>query len=393
MNKIRQVILIVLDSVGIGDAPDSASYGDEGSDTLGNTAKFLGGLSLPNMAALGLGYLGYFQGIPAVEKPEGAYGRLTEVSAGKDTTTGHWELAGTAMMDPFPTFPNGFPAEFLNQFEARIGRGTIGNYPASGTVIMDELGPEHLATGKVIVYTSGDSVFQIAAHEEIVPIDELYQMCTIAREMLQGEMAVARVIARPFVGQPGSFKRTERRRDFSLPPPRPTLLDHVKEAGLMVAGVGKIEDIFEHRGLTDSNHTGNNLATVDGVIEFITTRRPGLIFANLVDFDAVYGHRNDPGGYGRALEIFDANLPRIRRVMTKDDVLFLTADHGNDPTTPSTDHSRERVPLLVAGGRVKAGVNLGTRSSFTDLAATIAELLDVAKTGEGEDFSSLFIVD
>lgn len=391
MNKIRQAILIVLDSVGIGDAPDAASYGDEGSDTLGNTARFLGGLSLPNMAALGLGYLGHFQGIPAVEKPQGAYGRLTEVSAGKDTTTGHWELAGTAMMQPFPLFPGGFPTEFLNKFEARIGRGTIGNYPASGTVIMDELGAEHMASGKVIVYTSGDSVFQVAAHEEIVPIDELYQICIIAREMLQGDLAVARVIARPFIGSPGNFKRTERRRDFSLPPPKPTLLDYVKQSGLMVAGVGKIEDIFEHRGLTDSNHTGNNLATIDGVIDFINSGKPGLIFANLVDFDAVYGHRNDPAGYGRALEAFDQNLPRILNAMSENDVLFITADHGNDPTTPSTDHSRERVPLLVAGAKVKKGVNLGTRKSFTDLAATIAVLLDVPGTGEGEDFSTLFL--
>ncbi len=391
MNQINQAIIIVLDSVGIGDAPDVAAFGDLGSDTLGNIASAVGGLSLPNLAALGLGQLGNFLGIPKIDEPDGAYGRLTEVSAGKDTTTGHWELAGVSMSTPFPTFPNGFPESFINEFERRVGRKTMGNYPASGTEILDELGERHVNTGDLIVYTSGDSVFQIAAHEAVVPIDELYRICETARAMLTGDLAVARVIARPFVGVPGMFKRTENRRDFSLIPPRDTILDILKAHGWMVAGVGKIEDIFAHRGLTASNHTGNNLATVDGTIEFIESRIPGLIFANLVDFDALYGHRNDPQGYARALEVFDQHLPRILQAMTERDILFITADHGNDPTTPSTDHSRERVPLLVAGKPVKPNTPLGTRRSYADLAATLASLFGVPGTGEGTEFASLFL--
>lgn len=391
MNQINQAIIIVLDSVGIGDAPDVAAFGDLGSDTLGNIASAVGGLSLPNLAALGLGQLGNFLGIPKIDEPAGAYGRLTEVSAGKDTTTGHWELAGVSMSTPFPTFPNGFPESFINEFERRVGRKTMGNYPASGTEILDELGERHVNTGDLIVYTSGDSVFQIAAHEAVVPIDELYRICETARAMLTGDLAVARVITRPFVGVPGMFKRTENRRDFSLIPPRDTILDILKAHGWMVAGVGKIEDIFAHRGLTASNHTGNNLATVDGTIEFIESRIPGLIFANLVDFDALYGHRNDPQGYARALEVFDQHLPRILQAMTERDILFITADHGNDPTTPSTDHSRERVPLLVAGKPVKPNTPLGTRRSYADLAATLASLFGVPGTGEGTEFASLFL--
>jgi phosphopentomutase len=391
MSKIHQAIIVVLDSVGIGDAPDADAFGDLGSDTLGNTARAVGGLNLPNMASLGLGNLGDFQGVPAVENSQGAFGRLTEMSAGKDTTIGHWELAGVSSKKAFPTFPNGFPESFMAEFEKRIGRKTLGNYPASGTVIVDELGEKHMKTGSPIVYTSGDSVFQIAAHEEIIPVDELYQICEIARDMLVGDLAVARVIARPFIGEPGHFTRTENRRDFSLTPPRNTLLDNLSQAGWMVAGVGKIEDIFAHRGLTDSNHTGNNLTTVDGTIDFIQTGRPGLIFANLVDFDALYGHRNNPQGYAQALEVFDKNLPRILQSMAPDDILFITADHGNDPTTPSTDHSRERVPLLIAGEMVKKNVDIGTRKTYADLAATIASLFQIPGTGEGIDFSDLFL--
>jgi phosphopentomutase len=390
MPKINQAIIVVLDSVGVGDAPDAEAYGDAGSNTIGNIAQAIGGLSLPNLATLGLGHLGDFKGIPAVENPTGAYGRLTEVSAGKDTTTGHWELGGVSLKRPFPTFPNGFPKEFVESYETRIGRKTLGNYPASGTVIIEQLGAEHVAAGKPIIYTSADSVFQIAAHEEVIPIDELYRLCQIAREMLTDDLAVGRVIARPFIGAAGAFKRTERRRDFSLTPPADTILDKVKAAGLMSAGVGKIEDIFAHRGLTDANHTGNNEAGVTATIDFIKTRRPGLIFTNLVDFDALYGHRNNIEGYAQALRDFDRRLPEILAAMGDDDVLFLTADHGNDPTTPSTDHSRERVPLLAAGQRVKP-IATGTRDSFADLAATVATLLNVEPPNEGVEFASLIL--
>lgn len=389
MTSINQVVLIVLDSVGIGDAPDADKYGDVGSNTIGNIADVRGGLNVPNMAAIGLGHLGHFKGIPAAERPTGAFARLTEVSAGKDTTTGHWELAGASLSKAFPTFPNGFPADFVKAYEERIGRGTLGNYAASGTVIIEQLGAEHVATGKPIIYTSADSVFQVAAHEEVIPLDELYRICEIAREMLTGDLAVGRVIARPFVGTAGQFKRTEHRRDFSLYPPHNTILDNVKEAGLMVAGVGKIEDIFAHRGLTDSNHTGNNHDGVDAIIQFIKTRKRGLIFANLVDFDQNFGHRNDVPGYANALEEFDKRLPEILAALGPDDVVMITADHGNDPTTPSTDHSRERVPLLAVGQPIRPGTNLGTRANYSDLAATIATLLEVPGTGEGTEFASL----
>jgi phosphopentomutase len=387
MRKVNQVVLLVLDSVGIGDAPDAALYGDLGSDTLGNTARAVGGIDLPNLAQLGLGYLGDFEGIPVVEKPTGAYGRLTEISAGKDTTTGHWELAGVSLSVPFPTFPQGFPREFIEEFESQIGRKTLGNYPASGTVIIQDLGEEHIITGYPIVYTSADSVFQIAAHEEVIPIEELYRICEIARDLLTGELNVSRVIARPFIGEQDNFKRTEKRKDFSLLPPRETILDKVSNTGLMVAGVGKIEDIFAFQGLTDSNHTTNNQSTVDATIEFINTRRPGLIFANLIDFDQLYGHRNNPQGYAEALEEFDERLPEILAALSKTDVLLITADHGNDPTTPSTDHSRERVPLLAAGYKIKPNLYLGTRKSFCDVAATISALLEVEGTGDGEEFA------
>lgn len=386
--QIKRVNLIILDSVGVGDAPDAAAYGDEGSNTLGNIARAVGGLYLPHMGELGLGNLADIQGVPSVAQARGAFGRLTETSAGKDTTTGHWELAGVPLEKPFPLYPNGFPAELLAEFEAQIGRGWLGNYPASGTEIIKELGAEHVATGKVIVYTSGDSVFQVAAHEEVVPLEELYRICQIARNLLTGEYAVGRVIARPFVGQPGSFKRTEHRKDFSLEPPRETILDVVKAAGKEVMGVGKIEDIFAHRGLTQSNHTGNNMAGVEAIMEFCQLSNEGLIISNLVDFDALYGHRNDPRGYADALEAFDKRLPFIKMAMCSHDVTFITADHGNDPTTPSTDHSRERVPLLAFGVHVKLNVNLGTRASFADVSATIADLLDLAWSGPGESFAA-----
>jgi phosphopentomutase len=390
MNPIKRVTLIILDSVGCGDAPDVADYGDEGSNTLANTAAAVGGLHLPNLQALGLGNSTDILGVPPTAETRGAYGRLTEVSAGKDTTTGHWELAGLLLEKPFPTYPNGFPPDLMAAFEARIGRTTLGNYPASGTDIIDDLAPTQLKTGQPIVYTSADSVFQIAAHEEIIPLDELYRMCQTARDLLTGEHAVGRVIARPFVGAPGSFKRTENRRDYSLEPLGETILDAIKAAGQSVMAVGKIEDIFANRGLTHSNHTGNNMAGVDATLAFLKTDHEGLIFTNLVDFDAVYGHRNNPRGYADALEAFDRRLPEILAALTPADVLIITADHGNDPTTPSTDHSRERVPLMLVGQAVRPGVNLGTRPSFADLAATIVELLGVPWAGAGQSFAAQF---
>jgi phosphopentomutase len=329
--------------------------------------------------------------VPPDPAPQACFGRLTEISAGKDTTTGHWELAGLPLLQPFPTYPHGFPPDLIAEFERRIGRCVLGNYPASGTAIIEELGAQHMRTGCPIVYTSADSVFQIAAHEEIIPVEELYRMCQIARALLRDEHAVARVIARPFVGQPGSFRRTERRKDFSLPPPADTILDVLKAAGKSVIGVGKIEDIFAQRGLTDSVHTTNNMDSVDAILSLLPQSDEGLIFANLVDFDMLYGHRNDPYGYARALEQFDARLPEIQGRLRDGDVLMLTADHGNDPTTPSTDHSRERVPVLVTGPRVRRGVALGTRSSFADVAATVAELSGVKWEGAGQSFASSLI--
>ena len=391
MSDVRRVILIILDSVGCGDAPDAQEFGDEGSNTLAHTAQAVGGLKLPNLGQLGLGNITPIMGVPPADAPLGAYGRLTELSAGKDTSTGHWELMGILLSNPFPTYPSGFPADLIGEYERRVGRQVLGNYPASGTAIIQELGAEHMRTGKPIVYTSADSVFQVAAHEEVIPVDELYHICEIARELLTGEHAVGRVIARPFVGEPGNFTRTERRKDFSLIPPRDTLLDVLKAAGQEVMGVGKIEDIFAHRGLTQSNHTANNMAGVDAILDFMAADADGLIFANLVDFDMLYGHRNNPRGYADALEEFDARLPGICAALRDGDVLILTADHGNDPTTPSTDHSRERVPILVAGSQVRAGTDLGTRDSFADVAATIADLLGIVWDGAGESMAGLII--
>jgi phosphopentomutase len=386
MQQAGRVLLIVLDSVGCGDAPDAAVYGDLGANTLGNIARAVDGLRLPHMGAMGLGNLTEIAGTPPTGQATAAYGRLTEVSAGKDTTTGHWELAGVVLDQPFPTNPSGFPPEVIDEFEARVGRKVLGNVPASGTEILKELGEEHLRTGRPIVYTSADSVFQIAAHEELVAVEELYRWCEIARALLIGDHAVGRVIARPFVGQPGTFTRSERRKDFSLEPPRPTILDAVKAAGLAVMGVGKIEDIFAERGLTQSNHTGNNMAGVDAILDFLHTGGRGLIFANLVDFDSLYGHRNNAQGYAEALRAFDARLPEITQGLRGDDVLIITADHGNDPTSTSTDHSRERVPILVYGARIRPNVDLGTHGCFADVAATIAELLYVPWQGAGESF-------
>jgi phosphopentomutase len=387
MSAVKRVILIVLDSMGVGELPDAAEYGDGGSNTLANTAKAVGGLSLPNMQKLGLGNITAIEGVARCDEPLGVYGRMTEASKGKDTTTGHWEMTGIYSPRPLPTYPNGFPKGLIEEYEGRIGRKTLGNYPRSGTVIIQELGEEHMRTGYPIVYTSADSVFQVAAHEEVIPIEELYRICQIAREMLVGEHAVGRVIARPFIGEPGNFTRTERRKDFSILPPEPTLLDRLVAAGHLVMGVGKIEDIFAHRGLSQSVHSPNNMACVDQTLAFMKESQRGLIFTNLVDFDMLWGHRNNPQGYASGLEDFDRRLPEIMEAMTAQDILFLTADHGNDPTTPSTDHSREYVPLLAYGSMVKPGVNLGTRETFADLGATVSELLGIEPLPFGTSFA------
>jgi phosphopentomutase len=387
MDAVRRVIIIVLDSMGVGELPDAVEYGDEGSNTLANTAQAVGGLSLPHMQKLGLGNIISIEGVPPCAEPLGAYGRMAEASKGKDTTTGHWEMAGIYSPRPLPTYPDGFPKELIEEYERRIGRRTLGNYPRSGTVIIQELGEEHIRTGYPIVYTSADSVFQVAAHEKVIPIEELYRICQIAREMLVGEHAVGRVIARPFIGEPGNFTRTERRKDFSILPPEPTLLDRLVAAGQPVMGVGKIEDIFAHRGLSQSVHSPNNMACVDQTLAFMKESQTGLIFTNLVDFDMLWGHRNNPQGYASGLEDFDRRLPEIMGAMAAQDILFLTADHGNDPTTPSTDHSREYVPLLACGGMVKPGMDLGTRDTFADLGATVAELLGIEPLPFGTSFA------
>jgi phosphopentomutase len=327
------------------------------------------------MAALGLGNVARIEGVHPTASATGAYGRLTEVSHGKDTTTGHWELAGIQLTQPFPVYPNGFPRALVRQFEEAIGRATLGNVPASGTEIIDRLGAEHVESGCPIVYTSADSVFQIAAHEDVIPVEELYDICVIARGLLTGEHAVGRVIARPFSGTADAYRRTSRRKDFSLPPPSSTILDAVKGSGRAVFGIGKIEDIFAGRGLTESVHTSDNMAGIDATITALSNGSSGLIFTNLVDFDSLYGHRNDPIGYAAALEAFDARLPEITSRLGGNDVLMVTADHGNDPTTAGTDHSRERVPILLYGRPVRPNSTVNTRTSFADVAATIGEFL------------------
>lgn len=380
----RRAILLVLDGVGIGELPDAADYGDEGSNTLVNMAKAVGGLNLPNLQRMGLGNIEQIEGIPPAEKPIACYGKMREVSAGKDTTTGHWEIAGIIREKPFPTYPNGFPPEIIEAFEKAIGRKVLGNKPASGTAIIEELGEEHLRTGYPIVYTSADSVFQIAAHEEIVPVEQLYEWCRIAREILRGEHEVARVIARPFIGTPGNFKRTPRRRDFSVPPPYPTLLDALTEVGLKVVTVGKIDDIFAGRGVTFAVHTSDNR---DGMQQVETLTAQGdfdFLWCTLVDFDTVYGHRNNPQGFAQALREFDEWLGNFLPKLREGDLLIITADHGNDPTTPSTDHSREYVPLLIWAPSLREGKPLGVRQTFADVAATIADWLKVEWHGAGK---------
>lgn len=366
----QRIIWIVLDSVGIGAMPDAAEYGDEGSDTLGNIAR-QHKLQLPNMSRMGLGNIATLPGIPPVETPAAAYGKCRLASPGKDTTTGHWEMAGIILENPFPTYPHGFPPEVIEPFEARIGRRVLGNKPASGTEIIQELGAEHIRTGSPIVYTSADSVFQIAAHQSVIPLEELYRICEIARKLLRGPNEVGRVIARPFEGEPGHFVRTANRHDYAVPPPAGMLLDRLSEREVPVWAVGKISDIFLGRGITQSVKTRNNDDGMQKTLRAMADRSDGLIFVNLVDFDQQYGHRNDVAGYARALEAVDRWLPSLD--LRDRDMLILTADHGCDPTTPSTDHSREYTPLLVYGPTVAAGVNLNTRGTLADIGQTVAE--------------------
>jgi len=368
-----RIILIVLDSVGIGAQPDAADYGDAGRDTLGHICEKRG-LNVPNFALLGLGNIRPLAGVAPVAAPTGSFGKATLLSPGKDTTAGHWEMAGIILDRPFPTYPSGFPLELMEQFEQAIGRKTLGNYPASGTEIIKQLGEEHIKTGRPIVYTSGDSVFQIAAHEEVVPIEELYGYCKVARRLLQGAHRVGRVIARPFVGAPGTFRRTERRHDYAVEPPHPMLLDLLNGAGLDVVGVGKIPDIFLNRGITQSLPGKNNRMALESTIAAIEGSSRGLIFTNLVDFDMLYGHRLDVEGYGQAIEEVDAVLPALLRRLKPGDLLIFSADHGCDPLGPSTDHSREYVPILTTGPRAAPGVNLGTRATLADIGQTIAEI-------------------
>lgn len=373
----KRVILIVLDSVGIGAQPDAAAFGDAGAHTLGNIYEKRGGLNIPNLLALGLGNIENSR-LPSVDMPQAAFGRSAEKTHAKDTTCGHWEMAGIIMDTPFKTYPNGFPKELITEFERKIGRGTLGNCVASGTVIIQELGDEHVYTGKPIVYTSADSVFQIAAHEEVIPLADLYRMCETARAMLVGENLVGRVIARPFVGGNGVYTRTENRRDYAVEPVAETILDRFAQHGLQNISIGKIEDIFCHRNVGLVDHTKNNPDGIAATLKYLRAGEGDFIFTNLVDFDMLYGHRNDVEGYAKALEYFDARLPELIAAMQEGDLMLLTADHGCDPTYPGTDHTREYIPILVLGPGWKAGVPLGTRATFADIAATATEYL----TGE-----------
>jgi len=386
MSEINRVILVVLDGCGIGELPDASKYNDQGSNTIGNTASAVGGLALPELEKLGLGNIAEIEGVPAKMYPLASFGKMLELSVGKDSTTGHWEIAGLILNRCFPTYPRGFPAELMDRFRKEIGNDILGNKPASGTEIIEELGEEHLKTGKPIVYTSADSVFQIACHEKVIPTEELYRLCQKARQILTGQHSVGRVIARPFIGQPGSFKRTEKRRDFSLPPPDDTILDILKKKELEVVGIGKIEDLFAGRGLTQPFHTESNLDGVAKLYHIMQSDFSGLVFVNLIDFDMLWGHRNDVKAFAKGLQEFDLVLPEILDSLKSDDVLILTADHGCDPTTSSTNHSREYVPLLIYGEMLKAGVDLGVRETFSDIAATLAEIFGVVGTGNGKSF-------
>ena len=390
-----RVIVIVLDSVGIGELPDASAYGDEGSNTLGNIASRVP-LKIPTLRSLGLGKLVALDG--GSLEPIGAYGRMAEASPGKDSVTGHWEMMGLVLDQPFPTFPNGFPADVIAEFERRIGRATLGNVVASGTEIIDRLGAEHMRTGKPIVYTSADSVFQIAAHEEVIPVNEQYRICETAFDLVVRGMGVGRVIARPFVGAPGSFKRTANRHDYALEPAGETLLDRLTRHRIPVFAIGKIHDLFAGRGIARAVHTASDAEGMERLAEALQGPEGGLIFVNLVDFDTVYGHRNDVAGYAANLERFDEALVRVLPKLRPSDLLVVTADHGNDPSTPSTDHSREFVPVLITGGpakagpRVRQGFDIGTRQTFADLGQTLAENFGVGPLAHGTSFLEDIVV-
>ena len=381
---MRRAAIVVLDGVGAGAAPDAAAYGDVGSDTLGNVARAMGGLALPALERLGLGNAMQVQGVPPRADAQGAWGLMLPRSAGKDSTTGHWEIAGLHLERPFPTYPRGFPPQVVAEFARRTGRPVIANVVGSGTAVIDEWGDEHRRTGGWIVYTSADSVFQVAAHERVVPLAELYAACEEARRMLAPPHDVSRVIARPFEGEPGAYRRTAHRRDYSLAPPGETLLDALAAAGVQRRGVGKVDDLFAGRAIA-SRHTASNAEGMDAIAEWLAGAESGLLLANLVDFDQLYGHRNDAPGFARALAEFDARLPHLLSLLREDDLLFITADHGNDPTTASSDHARECVPLLAAGAAVRPR-DLGRRATFSDLGATVGEWLGVGFRGRGTSF-------
>ena len=383
---VERIIIIVLDSVGIGELPDAHKFGDEGCNTLVNTAKAVGGLNIPNLESFGIGKIDDIMGVSKDVEEKAFYGKMIETSAAKDTTSGHWEIMGVVTDKPFPTYPDGFPDEVIEKFTKSIGRSILGNKTASGTEIIEELGAEHIKTGYPIVYTSADSVFQIAACESVISVESLYEMCGFARDILKGEHNVGRVIARPFIAENGKYTRTERRRDFSLPPPEDTLLDKAVRSGFDVVGVGKIGDIFAHRGLTREIHATNNHEGILKTIECIKEDFNGIVFTNLIDFDMKYGHRNDPEGYAGALEMFDLCLPELVDTLNPNDILMITADHGCDPTTLSTDHSREYVPLLVFGKNLNKPGPLGIRKSFADVGATISEALLKLKCDKGKSF-------
>ena len=384
---IRRAILVVLDGVGAGANPDAAAYGDEGASSLEHCAQAVGGLELPHLGSIGLGNITPILGTPPRTDVSGSYGRMASAAAGKDSTTGHWEMTGVVLQKPLPTYPHGFPSALVAQFEQAIGRKVIGNIVASGTEIIKEFGEEHVRTGFPILYTSADSVFQVAAHQEVIPLNTLYSICETARNLLTGENAVGRVIARPFVGTPGAFKRTEHRRDFSLAPPGPTLLDELKKAGKDVIGLGKIEDLFAGRGLTQAEHTETNRDGMAATLRWLKRDFEGLLFVNLVEFDMLWGHRRDSQGYAQALRDVDNWFAQVQQAMHPDDIIFFTADHGVDPTYRGTDHTRECVPLLAYGQPLRVGVNLGTRPTFADLGQTLAEMFNVEKLAAGTSFA------
>lgn len=387
MPALDRAVIIVLDGVGVGGAPDAAAYGDEGASSIEHCAAAVGGLALPTLGSMGLGNITPVQGTPPAERPIGGYGRMAEAAAGKDSTTGHWEMTGVVLERPLPTYPHGFPVDLVARFEATIGRKTLGNKPASGTAIIQELGEEHLRTGYPILYTSADSVFQLAAHEAVIPLAQLYHMCEVARGLLTGEHAVGRVIARPFEGEPGHFTRTTHRRDFSLAPVGPTLLDRLHDGGYDTIGIGKIEDLFAGRGLSARDHTETNAAGCAATSRWLAQPFRGLLFVNLVECDQLWGHRRDPQGYAQALRDVDTWLGGALPLLGPRDALFVTGDHGVDPTYRGTDHTRECVPLLCAGPAVRADVSLGTRRTFADLGATLAEAFAVVPLEHGTSFA------